>query len=53
MKKLKLTKLELGMAICEDKEKKIYGIQINELPDGVRLGQYIIIDDEGNISIEK
>ena len=52
MKYLKVNKFELNMAICEDDDNKLFGIEKNELPDGVKAGDILSIDNEGNIKID-
>lgn len=50
---LKVDRFEGTMVICTDKEKKFFAIEKSELPDEVKPGYFIDIDEEGNISISK
>lgn len=52
MKYLKVNKFELNMAICEDNDNRLFGIEKNELPEGLKVGDILSIDNEGNIKID-
>lgn len=52
MKYLKVNKFELNMAICEDNDNKLFGIEKNELPEGLKVGDILSIDSEGNLKID-
>ena len=53
MKKLKIIKFDTNMAICEDSEKKLFGIAKSELPKEVKSGCVITIDDNGTLIVDK
>ena len=53
MKRLTIIKFDINMAICEDKDKKLFGIYKSELPKDAALGSIIEISDEGNIELIK
>ena len=51
MRKLKVEKLEGIYVICSDSEKKLYAIEQNEAPTGVKPGDVLEIDQEGTITV--
>lgn len=53
MKTLKVEKLEGIYVFCVDTEKKMYAIEQAEAPAGVKAGDFLKIDDEGVITLEK
>lgn len=53
MMKLKAERFEGTMVICTDKEKKFFAIEKAELPKEVKIGCFIDIDDEGNITVSE
>lgn len=53
MKSLKIDNFEREFAICTDKDKSFFAIELKELPSGTKKGDIIIIDDEGKISVKK
>lgn len=55
MKNLIVDRFEGAYAICEDEEKKLFAIELAELPKGVREGDVLEISDDGslNVSAEK
>lgn len=54
MRTLKVTNMEGIYAICTDKDKKFFAIQLSELPHGVTVGDILIVDDEeGTLSVTK
>lgn len=53
MMKLKAERYEGSMVICTDKEKKFFAIEKSELPPEVKIGSYIEIDDEGNVTVSE
>lgn len=52
MKKLKIKKFDGTYFICEDKEKKMFAIEKDEMPSNAKEGNTIIITSEGNIEIK-
>lgn len=53
MMKLKAERFEGTMVICTDKEKKFFAIEKAELPKDVKIGSFIDIDDDGNITVSE
>ncbi|MEE1055766.1 MAG: DUF3006 domain-containing protein [Acutalibacteraceae bacterium] len=51
MKTLIIDRFENGYAICEDKDKSFFGIELSELPKGVKSGDVLDIDDNSKIKI--
>ncbi|MCR5636798.1 MAG: DUF3006 domain-containing protein [Clostridiales bacterium] len=51
MKRLTIIKFDMNMAICEDKDKKLFGIYKSELPQEATQGSIIEINNEGNIEL--
>ena len=51
MKTLIIDRFENGYAICEDRNKSFFGIELSELPKGVKSGDVLDIDDNGKIKI--
>lgn len=52
MKSLKIENFERGFAICADREKNFFAIEVKELPQTAKKGDIIIIDDEGKIALK-
>lgn len=52
MKTLTIDRMEGIYAICEDKNKKYYAIEISDLPQGASAGDVLNVDDvEGSLTI--
>ena len=51
MKVLKVERLDAKYVYCIDNEKKAYAIEVAETPAGVKPGNTLKIDDEGNITV--
>ena len=51
MRKLKGDRTEGNFFICEDKEKKMFAIEKNEMPKEAKCGDMIVISDDGIISV--
>ncbi len=51
MRKLKIDRTEGNFFICEDKEKKMFAIEKNEMPKEAKCGDIIVISDDGIISV--
>ena len=51
MKTLIIDRFEGTYAICEDKERKFFGIEASELPKGAKEGDVLEISDDGVLSI--
>ena len=53
MRTLIIDRFEGTFAICEDKEQKMFGIELNELPQGGKEGDVLDISDDGVIAINR
>lgn len=53
MKTLIIDRFEGTFAICEDKDQKMFGIEVNELPRGVKEGDVLDISDDGVITVNR
>lgn len=53
MKILSVDRIEGIYVICEDKNRKMFAVELQEMPEGVKKGDIIVIDDEGNITIDE
>lgn len=51
MRKLKVDRTEGNFFICEDKEKKMFAIEKNEMPKEAKCGDMIVISYDGIISV--
>lgn len=51
MKTLIIERFENNFAICEDKDKIFFAIEIAELPKEAKAGDVLDIDNDGNIKI--
>lgn len=52
MRTLIIDRFEGTYAICEDKDQKFFAIEVSELPEGVREGDVLDVNDaEGTVSI--
>ena len=49
MRKLIIDRFEGTYAICEDQEKKMFAISLNELPQGAKPGDVLQISGAGEI----
>lgn len=53
MKTLTIDRLEGIYAICRDKDKKFFAIEISELPKGAAPGDVLAVDEEaGTVSVD-
>lgn len=52
MKELKITRFDGTYFICTDKENALFAIEKKEMPADVKIGDTVVIDKEGNISIK-
>lgn len=50
MRKLTIKKAEGKFYICEDKEGKLFAIEMAEMPQEARIGDAIEIDNDGVIT---
>ena len=51
MKTLIIERFENNFAICEDKDKSFFAIEIAKLPKEAKAGDVLDIDNNGNIKI--
>ena len=53
MRKLIIDRFEGTYAICEDQEKKMCAISLNELPQGAKPGDVLQISGAGELSVDQ
>ena len=53
MRKLIIDRFEGTYAICEDQEKKMFDISLNELPQGAKPGDVLQISGAGELSVDQ
>ena len=53
MRKLIIDRFEGAYAICEDQEKKMFAISLNELPQGAKPGDVLQISGAGELSVDQ
>ena len=53
MRKLIIDRFEGTYAICEDQEKKMFAISLNELPQGAKPGDVLQISGAGVLSVDQ
>ncbi len=54
MRELIVDRFEGIYCICEDKERKLFALSVADLPEGVAVGDVLIVDDEnGTVIIDK
>jgi len=51
MRSLKVDRLESKLVICTDKEKRFFAIEKAEIPQDVKPGDIIEIDDNGVLTV--
>lgn len=52
MKKMIVDRFEGIYAVCEDKDKAFFAIEIAELPKGVQAGDVLVIEDDGTLKVD-
>ncbi len=52
MKYLSVDRIEGNYVICEDGEKKMFAIELSEVPKGVKEGDVLAISDDGELAID-
>lgn len=52
MKYLVIDRFEGNYALCEDAEKKLFAIELGELPKGAGEGDVLCISDQGELSVD-
>ena len=53
MRKLIIDRFEGTYTICEDQEKKMFAISLNELPQGAKPGDVLQISGAGELSVDQ
>ena len=53
MRKLIIDRFEGTYAICEDQEKKMFAISLNELTQGAKPGDVLQISGAGELSVDQ
>ena len=53
MRQLIIDRFEGTYAICEDQEKKMFAISLNELPQGAKPGDVLQISGAGELSVDQ
>ena len=53
MRTLTVERLDSVYVFCSDAEKKLYAIEQSELPADVAVGNLLMIDEEGKITVCK
>ena len=53
MRKLIIDRFEGTYAICEDQEKKMFAISLNELPQGAKPGDVLQISGAGELTVDQ
>lgn len=53
MRVLVVDRIENGYVICEGEEQRMFALVKDEAPAGVKEGDCIVIDDEGNLSVDE
>ncbi len=52
-KRIVIDRFEGIFAICEDKEQKLFAIEIAELPQGAKEGHVLEIKDDGTLVLDQ
>lgn len=52
-KRIVIDRFEGTFAICEDKEQKLFAIEIAELPQGAKEGHVLEIKDDGTLVLDQ
>lgn len=53
MKRIIIDRFEGTYAICEDKDQKLFAIEISELPQGAHEGDVLEIGDDGTLAVNE
>lgn len=53
MRILIVDRFENTYALCEDQDRRLFAIERQELPEGVKAGDVLRISDEGEIAIDQ
>lgn len=52
MRKLSIDRFEGNYAICEDDERRMFAIELAELPKNAAEGDILAISDDGEITVD-
>lgn len=52
MKRITIDRFDGIYAICEDKDKAFFAIELSDLPKGAKSGDVLLITDEGTLEID-
>ena len=52
MKRITIDRFDGIYAICEDKDKAFFAVELSELPKGAKSGDVLLITDEGTLEID-
>lgn len=53
MKKIVIDRFDGIYAICADKDKNFFAIELGELPQGTKAGDVLVITDDGTLEIDQ
>lgn len=53
MKKIVIDRFDGIYAICADKDKSFFAIELGELPQGTKAGDVLVITDDGTLEIDQ
>ena len=53
MKKIVIDRFDGIYAICADKDKNFFAIELGELPQGTKVGDVLVITDDGTLEIDQ
>ncbi len=53
MRKMTIDRFDGIYAICEDKDKNFFAIELGELPQGAKAGDVLLITDDGTLEIDR
>ena len=52
MKRITIDRFDGIYAICEDRDKDFFALELSELPKGAKSGDVLLITDEGTLEID-
>ena len=52
MKRITIDRFDGIYAICEDRDKAFFALELSELPKGAKSGDVLLITDEGTLEID-
>ena len=53
MKKMTIDRFDGIYAICEDKDRNFFAIELGELPQGAKAGDVLTVTDEGTLELDR